>query len=211
MQNDKFTLKSQEALQNSQRIAEQNGQQEIVAEHLLQAILEQQEGAVVPVLQKMGVTPETVTAEAQRLLSRLPKVSGSGFGQVYLSAALKKTIDEAFKLASKMQDEYVSQEHLFMAILEEKGSAVAKALQGLGINSKSFMQALAAIRGSQRVTDPDPEGKYQALEKYGRNLTLLAKQGKLDPVIGRDDEVRRVVQVLARRTKNNPVLIGEPG
>ncbi len=211
MQNDKFTLKSQESLQNCQRIAEQNGQQEIMAEHLLKAILEQQEGVVVPVLQKMGVTPETVSAESQRLLSGLPKVSGSGFGQVYLSAALKKTIDEAFKLASKMQDEYVSQEHLFMAILEEKGSAVAKALQGLGINSKSFMQALAAIRGSQRVTDPDPEGKYQALEKYGRNLTLLAKQGKLDPVIGRDDEVRRVVQVLARRTKNNPVLIGEPG
>jgi len=211
MQQDKFTLKSQEALQNSQRIAEQNGQQEILAEHLLKALLDQPEGVVVPILQKMGVSPPEIGSEVDRLLANLPKVSGSGFGQVYLSQSLKKTLDHAFKIADSMQDEYVSQEHLFVAILEDKGSKAARALQDKGINQKAFMQALVSIRGNQRVTDPDPEGKYQALEKYGRNLTVLAKQGKLDPVIGRDDEVRRVIQVLARRTKNNPVLIGEPG
>ena len=211
MQQDKFTLKSQEALQNSQRIAEQNGQQEILAEHLLKVLLDQSEGVVVPILQKMGVSPAEIGTEADRLIADLPKVSGSGFGQVTLSQSLKKTLDQAFKIADSMQDEYVSQEHLFVAILEDKKSKAAQVLQNKGVNQKAFMQAMVSIRGHQRVTDPDPEGKYQALEKYGRNLTVLAKQGKLDPVIGRDDEVRRVIQVLARRTKNNPVLIGEPG
>jgi len=211
MQYDKFTLKSQEALQNSQRIAEQKGQQEILAEHLLLALLQQSEGVVVPILQKMGANPDDITTEAKRLIADLPKVSGSGFGQVTLSQSLKKTLDKAFKVADAMQDEYVSQEHLFLAIIDDKGSKAAQSLKNKGVNKNDFMQALVTIRGSQRVTDPDPEGKYQALEKYGRNMTVLAKQGKLDPVIGRDDEVRRVVQVLARRTKNNPVLIGEPG
>ncbi|NOX26202.1 MAG: ATP-dependent chaperone ClpB [Deltaproteobacteria bacterium] len=211
MQQDKFTLKSQEALQNSQHLAEQNGQQEIMAEHLLKALLQQPEGVVVPILQKIGASPAEVMVAVDELLAGLPKVSGSGFGQVSLSLSLKKTLDHAFKIADGMQDEYVSQEHLFLAILDDKGSKTAQALKDKGINKNDFMQALVSIRGSQRVTDPDPEGKYQALEKYGRNLTVLAKQGKLDPVIGRDDEVRRVVQVLARRTKNNPVLIGEPG
>ncbi len=210
MQLDKFTLKSQEALQAAQSIAESKGQQEMVAEHLLAAILQQAEGVVAPVLKKMEIDPATVRAEAERLLDSMPKVSGPGFGQVSLSQSLKRTLDQAFAVAKAMQDDYVSQEHLFLAILDGKGPAAAM-LQRLGVDKDGFLKAMVAIRGNQRVTDPSPEAKYQALEKYGRNLTDLAKQGKLDPVIGRDDEVRRVVQVLARRTKNNPVLIGEPG
>ena len=210
MQFDKFTLKSQEALQAAQALAEGNGQQEIVSEHLLAAILEQADGVVVPVLKKIGIDPSAVSAEAGRLLANLPKVSGPGFGQVALSLALKRTLDQAFATAKAMQDEFVSQEHLFLALLEAKDQAAAM-LRRLGVDQEAFLKAMVDIRGNQRVTDPSPEAKYQALEKYGKNLTDLARQGKLDPVIGRDDEVRRVVQVLARRTKNNPVLIGEPG
>jgi ATP-dependent Clp protease ATP-binding subunit ClpB len=149
-------------------------------------------------------------AEAEVLFEQLPKVSGSGFGQVYASQQFKKVLDNAFVLAKDMQDEYVSQEHLFLAILAEKGPA-ADMLLRQGVKKDDFLKALVDIRGNQRVTDQNPEEKYQALEKYARNLTDVAKQGKLDPVIGRDDEIRRVVQVLSRRTKNNPVLIGEPG
>ncbi len=158
----------------------------------------------------MEVNLPALKAEAERLLENLPKVSGGGFGQVYASQQFKKVLDQSFTLASNMQDEYVSQEHLFMALLLEK-SAVTDSLQKYGIGKDAFLQALVSIRGNQRVTDPNPEEKYQALEKYARNLTDVAKQGKLDPVIGRDDEIRRVIQVLSRRTKNNPVLIGEPG
>ncbi len=210
MQFDKFTLKSQEAIQESQVIAEKNGHQEIKPEHLLMALLAQKDGVIIPVLQKMGVNPATLQEETKSLVDNIPKVSGSGFGQVYASQAFKKVLDQSFSLASNMQDEYVSQEHLFLALLSEKGSA-ADTLQKHGVNKDAFLQALVSIRGNQRVTDPNPEEKYQALEKYARNLTDVAKQGKLDPVIGRDDEIRRVIQVLSRRTKNNPVLIGEPG
>jgi ATP-dependent Clp protease ATP-binding subunit ClpB len=210
MQFDKFTLKSQEALQASQSLAEQSGHQEIKPEHLLKALLDQSEGAVVPVLQKMGVNLPALQAEAEDLLEQLPKVSGSGFGQAYASQQFKKVLDKAFVLAKEMQDEYVSQEHLFLSILAEKGPAAGMLLRQ-GVKKDDFLKALVDIRGNQRVTDPNPEEKYQALEKYARNLTDVAKQGKLDPVIGRDDEIRRVVQVLSRRTKNNPVLIGEPG
>ncbi len=210
MQFDKFTIKSQEAIQESQSIAERNGHQEIKPEHLLAALLEQKDGVIIPVLQKMGVTLDTLKVEANQLINNLPKVSGSGFGQVYASQPFKKVLDQSFSLASNMQDDYVSQEHLFLALLTEKG-AVADTLQKHGVNKDAFLQALVSIRGNQRVTDPNPEEKYQALEKYARNLTDAAKQGKLDPVIGRDDEIRRVIQVLSRRTKNNPVLIGEPG
>jgi ATP-dependent Clp protease ATP-binding subunit ClpB len=210
MQFDKFTIKSQEAIQESQTIAERLGHQEIKPEHLLSALLEQKDGVIIPVLQKMEVNLPALKAEAERLLENLPKVSGGGFGQVYASQQFKKVLDQSFTLASNMQDEYVSQEHLFMALLLEK-SAVTDSLQKYGIGKDAFLQALVSIRGNQRVTDPNPEEKYQALEKYARNLTDVAKQGKLDPVIGRDDEIRRVIQVLSRRTKNNPVLIGEPG
>jgi len=210
MQFDKFTLKSQEAIQESQSIAERNGQQEIKPEHLLAALLAQQDGVIIPVLQKMGVNLGSLKEDAEQLISGLPKVSGSGFGQVYASQPFKKVLDQSFSLAANMQDEYVSQEHLFLALLAEKGVA-ADTLRKHGITKDAFLQALVSIRGNQRVTDPNPEEKYQALEKYARNLTDVAKKGKLDPVIGRDDEIRRVIQVLSRRTKNNPVLIGEPG
>ena len=210
MQFDKFTIKSQEAIQESQNIAERNGHQEMKPEHLLAALLAQKDGVIIPVLQKMGVNLAALQDDSKKLIDNLPKVSGSGFGQVYASQFFKKVLDQSFSLASNMQDEYVSQEHLFLALLAEKG-VTAEILQKHGVNKDAFLQALVSIRGNQRVTDPNPEEKYQALEKYARNLTDVAKQGKLDPVIGRDDEIRRVIQVLSRRTKNNPVLIGEPG
>ena len=211
MQFDKLTMKSQEMLQEAQRMAETCGHQEILGEHLAKALLQQKDGVVVPVLQRIGVQPSLLLAAIDGSLEKIPKVSGAGFTQVYMSLKLKNVLDHAFKLAGEMRDEYVSQEHLFLALLDAKDSSVAGMLKQQGVTKEAFLSALVEVRGSQRVTDPNPEEKYQALEKYARNLTDVAKQGKLDPVIGRDDEVRRVIQVLSRRTKNNPVLIGEPG
>ncbi len=211
MQMDKFTLKSQEAIQTAHTLAQNRGNQELQPEHLLKAILEQPEGVVVPVLQKMGVEPSVVLSETNQLIDKLPQVSGAGAGQTYASQAFRNLLDQAFKIATNMQDEYVSQEHLFMAMLADSGLTVTAMLNRLGITEQDFLQALTTVRGNQRVTDPYPEEKYQALEKYARNLTDMARQGKLDPVIGRDEEIRRIIQVLSRRTKNNPVLIGEPG
>ncbi len=211
MQQDKFTLKSQEAIQAAHALAQQKGNQEIKPEHLLKAILEQPEGVVVPVLQKMGVDPAVILSETNQLIDKLPQVSGSGAGQIYASQELRNLLDAAFKIATNMGDEYVSQEHLFMAMLADASLSATRMLNSRGIDTDGFLQALTTIRGSQRVTDPYPEEKYQALEKYALNLTDRARQGKLDPVIGRDEEIRRVIQVLSRRTKNNPVLIGEPG
>ena len=211
MQFDKFTLKSQEAIQTAQQIASTRNNQEIAPAHLAKAILEQPEGVVVPVLQKMGVEPSRVLSAANVLIDAIPQVSGSGSGQLYLSSELRRILDSAFSAASRMQDEYVSQEHIFLAFLQDARSSLSAKLKDLGVSEKAFLQALTTIRGNQRVTDPYPEEKYQALEKYGKNLTDIAKNGKLDPVIGRDEEIRRIIQVLSRRTKNNPVLIGEPG
>ncbi len=211
MQLDKFTLKSQEAIQTAHTLAQNRGNQELQPEHLLKAILEQPEGVVVPVLQKMGVEPSVVLSETNQLIEKLPQVSGAGAGQTYASQAFRNLLDQAFKTATNMQDEYVSQEHLFLAMLADASLAVTAMLGRLGITEQAFLQALTTVRGNQRVTDPYPEEKYQALEKYARNLTDMARQGKLDPVIGRDEEIRRIIQVLSRRTKNNPVLIGEPG
>jgi ATP-dependent Clp protease ATP-binding subunit ClpB len=211
MQFDKFTIKSQEAIQAAQQLAQSKSHQEIRTAHLARAILEQPEGVVVPVLQKMGVDPAIILMELNNLIDKIPQVSGGGAGQAYMSAKLKKILDKAFNAASQMQDEFVSQEHLFLSIIQEHGSEVSKMLRGRGIDEKGFLTALTTIRGNQRVTDQYPEEKYQALEKYARNLTDSARKGKLDPVIGRDEEIRRVIQVLSRRTKNNPILIGEPG
>jgi len=211
MQFDKFTLKSQEAIQAAQQIATQRGHQEIKPAHLAKAILEQPDGVVVPVLQKMGIDPSRVLMSVNMIIDESPQVSGGGAGQVYVSSELRSILDEAFSTANQMQDEYVSQEHIFLTLLREQKSNLSKNMIALGVTEKEFLQALTTIRGNQRVTDPYPEEKYQALEKYGRNLTDIAKQGKLDPVIGRDEEIRRIIQVLSRRTKNNPVLIGEPG
>ncbi|NNK13020.1 MAG: ATP-dependent chaperone ClpB [Desulfofustis sp.] len=211
MQFDKFTLKSQDAIQSAQQYAENNNNQEITPAHLVKAIMEQPDGVVVPALQKMGIDPSRVLAMVNDQIQSLPKVSGSGAVQVYVSGDLKRLLDNSFSAASQMQDEYVSQEHIFLALLRERTSSLADQLGSMGISEQNFLQALSSIRGNQRVTDPYPEEKYQALEKYGKNLTDIAKQGKLDPVIGRDEEIRRIIQVLSRRTKNNPVLIGEPG
>ena len=211
MQFDKFTLKSQEAIQTAQQLAQKSSNQEIHPCHLAKAIIEQPDGVVVPVLQKIGATPSLILMELNRLIDQLPKVSGSGAGHIYASAELSRVLDHSLTAAQQMQDDFVSQEHLFLAILRDAGNPVSKMLHGKGITEKNFMQALSEIRGSHRVTDQYPEEKYQALKKYGRNLTDSAKQAKLDPVIGRDEEIRRVIQVLSRRTKNNPILIGEPG
>ncbi len=211
MQFDKFTLKSQEAIQTAQQLAQGNSHQEIQTPHLIKAILEQPESVVVPTLQKMGVTPSIVLAGINDLLERIPKVSGSGAGQPYASNELRKILDNSLNVASQMQDEFVSQEHLFLATLQDTSNPSTSLLTDKGVKEKDFLQALSTIRGSHRVTDPYPEEKYQALQKYGRNLTDIAKQAKLDPVIGRNEEIRRIIQVLSRRTKNNPILIGEPG
>ena len=210
MQFDKFTIKSQEAIQNAQRLAEEQGHQEIQPAHLVKAILTQVDGIVVPVLKKMGVDPALVLADLNSLLEKLPRVSGQA-SQSYASRQLKKVLDDSFNAARQMQDDYVSQEHLFLAVLHTPDLDVSKALKTRGIQEKEFLRGLSALRGSHRVTDQYPEEKYQALEKYGRNLTQLARQGKVDPVVGRDEEIRRIIQVLSRRTKNNPILIGEPG
>ncbi len=211
MQFDKLTVQSQEAITAAQTLEANNNHQEITVAHLVKAILEQPDGVVVPVLQKIGLEPSRVLAEINRQLDAIPQVSGSGAGQPYLSNELRQIVDKSFATASKMKDDFVSQEHLFLTIIQNRKSAASKALKQLGIDEKSFLNALSTIRGSQRVTDQYPEEKYQALEKYARNLTDVARQGKLDPVIGRDEEIRRIIQVLSRRTKNNPILIGEPG
>lgn len=211
MQFDKFTMKSQEAIQAAQQIARDNSHQEIRPVHLIKAILVQPEGVVVPVLKKMDIDPSVILMECNQKIEQLPTVSGSGAGQIYASPQLQKVLDKAFTIASSMQDDFVSQEHLFLATIQTTDSGIGAAMSARGIQEKSFLEALQAIRGEHRVTDQYPEEKYQALEKYGRNLTDEAKKGKLDPVIGRDDEVRRIIQVLSRRTKNNPILIGEPG
>jgi ATP-dependent Clp protease ATP-binding subunit ClpB len=210
MQFEKFTMKSQEALQEAQSLAQSKGHQQIEPEHLLKILLDQPEGIVPSVLRKMGVEIQAIEAEVDEAVNNLPQVSGAGL-QVYMSSTLNQILEKAFAIADKMKDEYISQEHLLLAILDASHTKAGQALTGHGVNKDTFLQALVSIRGSQRITDPNPEEKYQALEKYGRDLTSLARSGKLDPVIGRDDEIRRVLQVLSRRTKNNPVLIGEPG
>jgi ATP-dependent Clp protease ATP-binding subunit ClpB len=206
---DKFTVKAQEALQSMQEIADRNGNQQMEPVHLLLALVEQPEGVVPGVLQRLGKTPAALSQEANRVIEGLPKVGGST--DHYISPALKEVFDQAFKETEQFKDEFVSTEHLLLALSNKKNDAAGRILNRQGVTHDAILQALVAVRGTQRVTDQNPEGKYQALEKYARDLTDLARRGKLDPVIGRDEEVRRVIQVLSRRTKNNPVLIGEPG
>jgi len=205
---DKFTLKSQEAVQAAQELAAKSKHQQIEPEHLVRALIEQQEGVVTPVLKKLGADPAAVSADVDQALERLPKVEGPV--QTYLSARLNKLFEKAEQEAGRLKDEYISAEHLLIAAADGDGEA-RNVLTRHGITKDRIFTVLVDIRGSQRVTDQNPEDKYQALTRYGRDLTDLARRGKLDPVIGRDEEERRVVQVLSRRTKNNPVLIGEPG
>jgi ATP-dependent Clp protease ATP-binding subunit ClpB len=209
MRTDKLTIKSQEALGESQSLAASRGHSEIQPAHLLRALCNQPEGSTVPVLQKLGISLDQLGSALEAVLTRIPKVSGGA--QPQISRALSRVLEKAFAEAETLKDEYVSTEHLLLAIAGEKGDPAGEALQKLGANREALLRALAGVRGGARVTDQDPESKYQALEKFGRDLTEVARRGKIDPVVGRDEEIRRVVQVLSRRTKNNPVLIGEPG
>lgn len=212
MRFDKFTIKAQEAVQEAQELAESKRQQQILAVHLLEVLLTQEQGIVVPLLKKLGINTDTVLDKTIAAVNKLPQVSGSGApGQAYVSAELRDTFNLAWEEASKLKDEYVSTEHLLLALAGQRNITAGKILYEAGVTKENIYVALKEIRGSHRVTDQNPEEKYQALERYSKDLVELARKGKLDPVIGRDDEIRRVIQVLSRRTKNNPVLIGEPG
>ena len=206
---EKLTVKSQEAMQAAGSMAAENGNPEVLPVHLMAALLEDREGVVLPVLEKVGVPVEQMLAGMNAAIQKLPKVQGGG--QPGVGAQLQKVLEQAFKEAENFKDEFVSTEHLLLALAGEKTGTVAAALKTFGATHEAILRALTAVRGNTRVTDQTPEGKFQALEKYAKDLTELARRGKLDPVIGRDEEIRRVVQVLSRRTKNNPVLIGEPG
>ncbi|MGB6687277.1 MAG: ATP-dependent chaperone ClpB [Terracidiphilus sp.] len=207
---EKLTVKSQQAMQQAQSRAAELGNPEIVPVHLLLALVEDREGVIPAVLEKVGVPVERLESELHTIEEKLPRVAGAA-AQPNISQALNKAVEQAFREAANFKDEYVSTEHLLLGVAHLKGDAAREALGALGATRDAILQALTALRGSQRVTDQNPEGKFQALEKYAKDLTELARRGKLDPVIGRDEEIRRVIQVLSRRTKNNPVLIGEPG
>src|SRR5262245_24250282 len=209
MRFDKLTLKSQEALSEAQSLATGRGHSQITPAHLLRALLAQPEGSTVPILQKIGVPLDALQARLEQRLAGLPKVHGGA--QPTLSPALNRILEAAFREADARKDEYVSTDHLLLAAADEKTDEVGGLLREAGATRAAIEKALQSVRGSAPITDQDPESKYQALAKFGRDLTEAARAGKLDPVIGRDEEIRRVVQVLSRRTKNNPVLIGEPG
>jgi len=212
MRFDKFTIKAQEAVHEAQELAESKRQQQILAVHLLEVLLTQEQGIVVPLLKKLGIDTKIILDKTLATVNKLPQISGSGApGQAYVSAELRDTFNLAWEEASKLKDEYVSTEHLLLALVGLRNTTAGRILNEAGVQKENIYTALKEIRGSQRVTDQNPEEKYQALERYSKDLVELARRGKLDPVIGRDDEIRRVIQVLSRRTKNNPVLIGEPG
>jgi len=206
---DKLTLKSQEALQAAQQHAQEKNNPQVAPEHLLWALTDQKDGVVLPILQKLGVNLQSFARDLATGVAKLPKVQGQA--ELYLSPGLNSVLENAFKEADHFKDEYVSAEHLLIALATSKGEEAGRLLQSHGVTKDAILKVLVSIRGSQKVTDQNPEEKYQALQRYSRDLTELARKGKLDPVIGRDEEIRRVVQVLSRRTKNNPVLIGEPG
>lgn len=212
MRLDKLTIKAQEAIQEAQQLAQSKGQQQIESVHLLSALIEQEQGIVGPILEKLGVNKDFVYSKCQDVIEKLPQVSGpAGFGQVYISPELNEILNAAWEEAVGLKDEYLSTEHILLAMSGKQDSTTGRILTDAGVKRDALLRALQSFRGSHRVTDPNPEDKYKALERYSRDLVQLARQGKLDPVIGRDDEIRRVIQVLSRRTKNNPVLIGEPG
>ncbi|HEX2172728.1 MAG TPA: Clp protease N-terminal domain-containing protein, partial [Dehalococcoidia bacterium] len=207
---NKLTEKAQEAIVAAQRLAEEQRHTQVEPEHLLRALIEQPDGVVPAVLEKLGIAPRTVLQQVSPVLDGFARASGPT--QIYVSPRFRRVFDAAQSEADRLKDEYVSTEHFLLALAddEEKGPA-GQILRRAGVTRDRVYQALQEVRGGQRVTSQNPETTYQSLEKYGRDLTALARQGKLDPVIGRDEEVRRVIQVLSRRTKNNPVLIGEPG
>src|ERR1700681_2943070 len=209
---DKFTVKAQEAVQRANELASEHGNPELAPVHLLAALVEDREGIVSPVLEKIGIGPQAVLSDVYKEIEKLPKVSGtSGANQPSMSSQVNQLLEKSFQEADTFKDEYVSTEHVLLALTSLKRDPARELLTRHGATHDAILKALTAVRGSQRITDQNPEGKYQALERYARDLTEQARRGKLDPVIGRDEEIRRVVQVLSRRTKNNPVLIGEPG
>src|SRR4030043_1095353 len=208
---DKLTIKSQEAVQAAQRLAERKGNQQLDAEHLLWALLEDKDSVASQILKKLGVNTKALQQDVEEAIERFPKVIGaSPLGQIYISPRLKEVLENATKEAGHLKDEYVSVEHLLLSLLSVPGPC-SDLLKRYGATSENILSAMREVRGGQSVTDPTPEEKYQALKRYSRDLTELARKGRLDPVIGRDDEIRRIIQVLSRRTKNNPVLIGEAG
>src|SRR5216684_5227629 len=209
MKIERFTDKAREAISEASEIARAQNHGQIEVEHLLAALLAQEGGVVQQVMQKAGGNAVAARRIVDSEIERMPHVYGGS--EPGISPRLRKVLEDAWREMDTFHDEYLSVEHLLLAMFNVSDGAVPRALRAAGLTRDNVLQALTSIRGAQRVTDPNPEGKYQALEKYGRNLTQLAAQGKLDPVIGRDEEIRRVIQVLSRRTKNNPVLIGEPG
>jgi ATP-dependent Clp protease ATP-binding subunit ClpB len=208
---ERLTIKSQEALRDAQQLAQGYSHQEVDGEHLLLAMIGQAESLIPDLLEKIGIPPAKLKPDLERELGRRHKVQGTSSTDLFLSPSLKRALDAAQTEAGKLKDDYISTEHLLLGLLDQGDASLKKIFQAHGLKRDLVLRALADLRGNQRVTDPNPEDKFQALEKYGRDLTALARQGKIDPVIGRDDEIRRVMQVLTRRTKNNPVLIGEPG
>ena len=208
---DQYTQNARQAVADCQSIAIENGQQQLEGEHLHLALLEQRDGLVPRLLTYMGLDVAVLAGEVQREIDRLPKVSGSGADQLYASRRFSQLLTSAERTAQQFKDEYVSVEHLYLALADETGTPSAKIFRQYGIDQEKLLQALTKVRGNQRVTSQDPEASYEALEKYGRDLVEMARQGKLDPVIGRDTEIRHTIQILNRKTKNNPVLIGEPG
>src|SRR5579859_2066812 len=209
MQPEKFTQKSQEALQEAQRLAREYSHQELDGEHLALALLSQTDSLIPDLLERIGVPVARLKPDLEAELARRHRVQGAG--DAYAGSDLRKALDAAQSEATKLKDDYVSTEHLLLGLVDSGGPSLKKIFAKHGLKRDAVLKALAELRGNQRVTDENPEAKFQALDKYGRDLTALARQGKIDPVIGRDEEIRRVMQVLTRRTKNNPVLIGEPG
>jgi ATP-dependent Clp protease ATP-binding subunit ClpB len=209
MQFDKFTIKSQELIQTAHNLATAHNNPQIEPEHLLEAMIDEKEGIARAILGKAGSAPDMLTRDTRSAIGRFPKVTGGA--DAHISQRTRSVLNTAFVEAQKMKDQYVSTEHILLALSDEKKGSAAGILAGAGLNRETILKALVDIRGSQRITDPNPEEKYQALEKFSRDLTALARLGKIDPVIGRDEEIKRIAQVLSRRTKNNPVLIGEPG
>jgi ATP-dependent Clp protease ATP-binding subunit ClpB len=213
MDPNRLTEKAQDVIRQAQSLAQRQGQQQIDVEHVAVALLGQDGGVAARIVEKAGGNPAALLQRLQQAVERMPRVSGPGApsGQVYVAPRVNEVLNDAEAEAQRMKDEYVSVEHLLLALAAVKDGAVAEAFRAAGLTREKLLEAAAAVRGGQRVTSPTPEGTYEALEKYGRDLTALAQQGKLDPVIGRDEEIRRVIQILSRRTKNNPVLIGPPG
>ena len=211
MRTDRFTLKTQEAIRTATSIAQENGQQSLETPHILMAMLKQQDdGLALPILQKLEAPAAQIEKAVETAISKLPKVQGAG-SSVYMGKSVETMLDQAWKEAERLKDEYLSVEHLLLAMVNNANDPAGRILREFGVTPDRLLRVLVEVRGSQRVTDENPEAKYQALSRYGRDLTELARRGKLDPVIGRDEEIRRCIQVLSRRTKNNPVLIGEPG